>query len=1786
MYDLLEQGRSRGGGGMTELHSQIEGEALSDAELIAAVREGDSASFGALYERHAAAARTVAWQYVRSGADADDVVSDAFARTLTVLQNGGGPDVTFRAYLFTVVRRLSYDLVNGARRTQPTDDERTFESAFGPMASTEDPTLEGFERSVVARAYQDLPERWQAVLWYTEVEERTPAEIAPILGLTANGVSALAYRAREGLRQAYLQQHLTTAPAAECQGVNPLLGSFVRGGLAKRETARVEAHLDGCGECRGLVLELGDVSHGMRGVVAPLVLGVGALGLVGTALPVTGGATVAGGAAAAAAAAAAAGSGSGSGSAAGSGSAGSGSAGSGAAGSSGAGGSAGTGAAGTGAAGTGAAGGTGAAAGSTSATSASLAASSGGGAAAGTGVVGGAAAGATAAGTAATAAAGVGGAGAAAVAGAGGLVALVTSAPLAAAAVAVGVLAAAGLGVAGALGAFTPDDPTEPAPTAATSTPEPGASEAPADGSTADPAPAPTEPADDAADPTSPANVPPSDPVVADPGPTGSDGGSAAGGTTGSPSTGGSGPAPADPGSGEPPSTTPPPPPPPPAPAALDLSLGSVTLAARQPADLTVTATNSGGRAAEEVVVELTLPAGVTTASSSVVARGTSVAPALRLAALPCGDAVPQGDGGPSLVTCSLGALDPGAAHDLVVRVQADAGGEYVFAGSVRAKGVEPVRKAFRPTSVGYFGPEVRVAPEYGSGRSFAVSNPGTVAMSLRVRNAGDRLAEDPHVDFDLPAGVRLVTGSSGEQRAGDWTCRAGEGAGVVCRTDTDLSPRASTTLTVDLLAAAPGADASRHTLAVHGDAGDAHDGSTTVDLAVGAFWDDAADGLTVPAATQCQAPGEPDRASVLATYRNTTVYDDLDVRLEAAGSTATVTGVAVGDAAAVRVDDGVRFPAGSAAFVLSTTVAGQTFEHRVDAGTFDALDCWTQPRWLTAADVGVVAENVDGTVRYTATVTNGTGRALDARLLAPDTGTWSGVRDSDAVAPLRDRTSGALVLDTGLTQTTRANAVLRQYRWHADEDGDGKGYQSLLPVLLDAQSIAPAAPAPTVGQCVFDPATDTSSAPVTLRYDNTASTLPVTFSIAGRDALGRTVGAGEAASVEVPGGVGADDATFAVRADGRQLASSSVEGVDCFRWAVTGEAGSAWEPDAAQGGSVVLTGTFRNEHARTATSVVMDAGELGVTDPVEVAPGTQETFTLVVGSRDVAAGEVTFRATRLDGSQGTTAVTAAYDAVRHAPAADAAPTVGECVFDPATDTSGAPVTLHLDNSGSTVPVDFTVEGLDLARTVAAGATVDVAAPGGVGADGATYVVLADGARLAAHDVPGVDCFRWAVDGSVTSGWEVEDGAGSAVLTGTFRNDHRAATLRVALDAGALGTTDPVEVAPGAAATLTLDTRRRDVPAGEVTFRVERLDGSQGARDVVRPYDAVTYQPTWATDAKVSARWQDGAVRLVGTLTNTTAETLDARMLGGRYGDSAPVQKIAPGQKATFVIDTRSLEVKPGAVSFRQYRSVHGKGFVDTGLTAAYDGAAYVPEWDARAGASARCVDARVVLTADLRNDSSETMHVVTRTAWGTHDLGDLAPGGATSADVLTKTLSVDAGEVAFDLTRTVLGRTFSHTVVASHAAVDCTVLEPAARLELGEATYDDERDHSYRAVTLVLDNSASNVPATFTLGGDARGTWKVAAGERTTVPLDEAPWSGAAYVVQVGDWSQQLTVEPFTAAPACPQAWRAGSWYDHSASVSYRGWVWDARNDSIAVRPDGVLGWLFWDRGTRCGEG
>jgi RNA polymerase sigma factor (sigma-70 family) len=252
-------------------HTDQDLESAGDPQLIAAVRSGDTAAYAALYQRHQPAAHFAARSHADNPSDADDIVAEAFTSVFASLADGKGPDEFFRAYLLTVVRRTAHARNRLASRALPTDNDSTLDTAVTDV----DPVLEAFESGTMARAFHSLPERWQSVLWYMDVEQLKPAAAAPFVGLSANGTSSLLIRAREGLRQAYLQHHIAPAEEDSCAGYRDLLGKHARNKLSSSQAVKFEAHLDDCLTCTALLFELRDLQASMRLAFVPL-LGIAA----------------------------------------------------------------------------------------------------------------------------------------------------------------------------------------------------------------------------------------------------------------------------------------------------------------------------------------------------------------------------------------------------------------------------------------------------------------------------------------------------------------------------------------------------------------------------------------------------------------------------------------------------------------------------------------------------------------------------------------------------------------------------------------------------------------------------------------------------------------------------------------------------------------------------------------------------------------------------------------------------------------------------------------------------------------------------------------------------------------------------------------------------------------------------------------------------------------------------------------------------------------------------------------------------------------------------------------------------------------------------------------------------------------------------------------------------------------------------------------------------------------------------------------------------------------------
>ena len=130
-----------------------------------------------------------------------------------------------------------------------------------------------------------------------------------MMGMRPGAVTSLAHRAREGLRQAYLDQHVVTLTATEgCTWTRRRLSQYVRHDLSARAEQKVVTHLDGCAECSAAYLQVDRINQRLAAWLFPVVLlgvlpasgkavawlaGIVALPVGGSAVP---GGTAAGGA--------------------------------------------------------------------------------------------------------------------------------------------------------------------------------------------------------------------------------------------------------------------------------------------------------------------------------------------------------------------------------------------------------------------------------------------------------------------------------------------------------------------------------------------------------------------------------------------------------------------------------------------------------------------------------------------------------------------------------------------------------------------------------------------------------------------------------------------------------------------------------------------------------------------------------------------------------------------------------------------------------------------------------------------------------------------------------------------------------------------------------------------------------------------------------------------------------------------------------------------------------------------------------------------------------------------------------------------------------------------------------------------------------------------------------------------------------------------------------------------------------------------------------------------------
>ncbi|HEY5042648.1 MAG TPA: RNA polymerase sigma factor [Verrucomicrobiae bacterium] len=177
----------------------------SEAELIAAVLSGDTASFEPLVQKYSPRVFATARRYARRESEIEDICQEVWLKAFDKLKSFRG-EAPFEHWLMRLTVRTCYDFLRGHRRNR--------ESSFSELSEPEEDWLDRFvtapesanenadaAKLLVDRVLEKLSPSARLVITLLEIEDRSVKEIAEITGWSVPLVKVRAFRARSEMRK-------------------------------------------------------------------------------------------------------------------------------------------------------------------------------------------------------------------------------------------------------------------------------------------------------------------------------------------------------------------------------------------------------------------------------------------------------------------------------------------------------------------------------------------------------------------------------------------------------------------------------------------------------------------------------------------------------------------------------------------------------------------------------------------------------------------------------------------------------------------------------------------------------------------------------------------------------------------------------------------------------------------------------------------------------------------------------------------------------------------------------------------------------------------------------------------------------------------------------------------------------------------------------------------------------------------------------------------------------------------------------------------------------------------------------------------------------------------------------------------------------------------------------------------------------------------------------------------------------------------------------------------------
>ena len=176
-----------------------------DAELMLRVKEGDSASFGLLLDKHRAPVTHFLYRLVQVQPVAEELAQEVFLRVFRS-RSSYEPTAKFTTWLFRIATHLALNWLRdekherGQQHLDDTPQDAPSRQIPDCRPSVEQQLVYETRLAEVRRAISGLPGKQRAAVLMHKYEEMEYSQIAKVLGCSESAVKSLLFRAYESLR--------------------------------------------------------------------------------------------------------------------------------------------------------------------------------------------------------------------------------------------------------------------------------------------------------------------------------------------------------------------------------------------------------------------------------------------------------------------------------------------------------------------------------------------------------------------------------------------------------------------------------------------------------------------------------------------------------------------------------------------------------------------------------------------------------------------------------------------------------------------------------------------------------------------------------------------------------------------------------------------------------------------------------------------------------------------------------------------------------------------------------------------------------------------------------------------------------------------------------------------------------------------------------------------------------------------------------------------------------------------------------------------------------------------------------------------------------------------------------------------------------------------------------------------------------------------------------------------------------------------------------------------------